>query len=284
MELMALPFPNIDPVAFPLGPIEVRWYGLAYLAGLVLGWLYMRRLLSSPALWAGGQAPMKPSQADDFLLWATLGTVVGGRIGFVLLYEPTVFFSDPVRILTLWEGGMAFHGGLIGVTLAIFLFAKFNKISLFSLGDLAAAAVPFGIFFGRLANFINGEVYGRLSDVPWAVEFPERFLHQELGHVFGARHPTQIYEAFFEGLVLFLVIRFFTHRREALKSPGMVAGIFLAGYAIVRIAIEPFKEWDYGQLLTTTYFNSAMVFCLPMLIAGLILIGYGNRKQVAPAA
>lgn len=284
MEFMALPFPNIDPVAFGLGPLQVRWYGLAYLAGFTLGWLYMRRLLATHALWHGQQPPMKPVQADDFLLWATLGTVVGGRLGFVLLYEPTVFIKDPLRIFEVWEGGMAFHGGLLGVTLAIFLFSRFNRISLLSLGDLAGATVPFGLFFGRLANFINGEMYGRLSDVPWAVTFPARVLDQGMGHIVGPRHPTQLYEAFFEGIVLFLLIRYFTHKRDALKRPGLAAGIFLSGYAIVRIGVEFFKEWDYGQLFTTAYFSTGMVYSLPMLAAGAILIGWASRKQTLSAA
>ncbi|HKJ62431.1 MAG TPA: prolipoprotein diacylglyceryl transferase [Hyphomicrobiales bacterium] len=284
MVYMAIPFPAIDPVAIGLGPVHVRWYGLAYLAGLVLGWLYMRRLLGSPALWSNQQPPMKPAQADDFLLWATLGTVIGGRLGFVLLYEPSTFLHDPLRVFSVWEGGMAFHGGFLGVTLAIILFARVNRIPLLSLGDLAAAVVPFGLFFGRIANFINGEVYGRITDVPWAVVFPAHVLDQGSGHIVGPRHPTQFYEAFLEGLVLFLVIRYFTHKREALKQPGLCAGVFLSGYALARIFVEFFKEWDYGQFFTTEYFSTGMVYSIPMLIAGGILIGYGTRKQVPTAA
>lgn len=281
MDLMAIPFPAIDPVAIALGPLKVRWYGLAYLAGLALGWLYMRRLLSVPGLWRGAPL-MKPEQADDFLLWATLGTVIGGRLGFVLLYEPSLFLHDPARVFAVWQGGMAFHGGLLGVILAITLFARYNKISLLSLGDLAAAAVPFGLFFGRIANFINGEVYGRLTTMPWGVEFPAAVLNP--GDTAGPRHPTQLYEAFLEGLVLFLLLRYFTHSRGSLKHPGLTAGVFLSAYALVRIGVEFFKEWDYGQFFTTAYFSSGMVYSVPMIAFGTYLIAHASRKQAIPAS
>jgi phosphatidylglycerol:prolipoprotein diacylglycerol transferase len=288
---MAIPFPGIDTVAIRLGPVDlpgigsvgplqIRWYGLAYLAGLLLGWLYMRRLLKMPELWRG-PPPMKPEQVDDFLLWATLGTVVGGRLGFILLYEPSLFLQNPARIFTVWEGGMAFHGGLIGVVLAIVLFARANKVPLLSLGDLAAAAVPFGLFFGRLANFINGEMYGRLTDMPWAVEFPARLLDR--GHAFGPRHPTQIYEALLEGVVLFLILRYFTHSRHALKEPGFTGGLFLFGYGVARIGVEFFKEWDTQQFFTTAYFSEGMIYSLPMLLFGALLMARAVRRQTIPA-
>lgn len=276
MDLMAIPFPAIDPVAIALGPLKVRWYGLAYLAGLVLGWLYMRRILREPGLWRGNP-PMRPEQADDFLLWATLGTVIGGRLGFILLYEPNLFIQDPLRVFAVWQGGMAFHGGLAGVILAIALFARYNKISFLSLGDLTAAAVPFGLFFGRIANFINGEVYGRLTTMPWGVEFPQAVL--DPAHAAGPRHPTQIYEACLEGIALFLIIRYFTHSRGSLKHPGLTAGVFLCGYAIFRIGVEFFKEWDYAQFFTTEYVSSGMIYSLPMLAFGAYLAGRAERKQ-----
>ncbi len=278
---MAIPFPGIDPVAIALGPVRIRWYGLAYLTGLVLGWLYMRRLLRAPDLWRDGVPPMRPEQADDFLLWATLGTVIGGRLGFILLYEPSLFLHDPARIFAVWQGGMAFHGGLIGVTTAIVLFARVNRVPLLSLGDLAAAAVPFGLFFGRLANFINGEVYGRLTSMPWGVEFPARVL--DAGDVFGPRHPTQIYEAFLEGLLMFLIIRYFTHSRHTLREPGFTAGLFLFCYAMARIGVEFFKQWDYQQFFTTAYFSEGMVYSLPMLICGAFLMVRTVRRLALPA-
>jgi phosphatidylglycerol---prolipoprotein diacylglyceryl transferase len=281
MQLMAIPFaipfPGIDPVAISLGPVHVRWYGLAYLAGLVLGWLYMRSLLRKERLWAG-PAPMKPEQTDDFLLWATLGVVLGGRLGYVLFYDPKLYFADPVRIFSVWEGGMSFHGGLIGMLTAIALFSWRNKIAFFALADLTAAVVPIGLFFGRIANFINGEVYGKLTSVPWAVEFPARVLTP--GDAYGPRHPTQLYESFLEGVVLFLVLRYFTHRRDSLKTPGLTGGIFLLGYGLCRIAAEFTKEWDHFHFLTTEYTSPGMIYSLPMVIFGLYLIrGAGWRQS-----
>ena len=280
MQLMAIPFPGIDPVAISLGPLHIRWYGLAYLAGLVLGWLYMRAILGNQRLWAGAP-PMKPEQADDFLLWGTLGVVVGGRLGFVLLYEPSLFLHQPWRIFSVWEGGMAFHGGLIGVIVAVVLFARVNHIPILSLGDVTVAVVPVGLFFGRIANFINGEVYGRLTDVPWAVDFPPRVLSP--GDSPGPRHPTQLYEAFLEGIVLFLVLRYLTQSRLSLTRPGLTSGVFFVGYALARISVEFFKEWDYSQFFTTRYFSEGMIYSLPMIVFGLYLILAALRRRTVPA-
>jgi phosphatidylglycerol---prolipoprotein diacylglyceryl transferase len=280
MDLMAFAFPFNDPVAVHLGPVAVRWYGLAYMAGLLLGWLYMRQLCADSRLW-GGPAPMRPEQADDFLFWATLGTVLGGRLGFFLFYEPSYFFSHPLQFFRIWEGGMAFHGGLLGVGLAQLLFARRNGIPLRSLMDVSAAAVPFGLFFGRVANFINAEMYGRLTDVPWAVEFPPRVLLK--GDAFGARHPTQLYEAALEGVVLFALLRFFTHSRLSLKSPGLTTGAFLMAYGVFRIFAEYFKEWDAAQFFTTAYFSEGVVYSLPMIALGLYLAATsGMRKTSRP--
>jgi phosphatidylglycerol:prolipoprotein diacylglycerol transferase len=292
MELMAIPFPGIDPVAIDAGWFKVRWYGLAYLAGLVLGWLYMRRLLNNRSLWHG-QPPMTGLQADDFLLWATLGTVIGGRLGFVLFYEPTAFISNPMQIFITWEGGMAFHGGLLGVITAVLLFARVNNVPFLSLGDLCAAVVPFGLFFGRIANFINAEMYGRVTDVSWAVQFPYEMLLRpdtaahEIFHAtglnsLGPRHPTQIYEAILEGIVIFFLIRYFTHTRHALKRPGLASGIFMIAYGVARITVEYFKEWDYAQFFTTAYFSEGMIYSLPMLVLGVYLIAYANRAALTP--
>jgi phosphatidylglycerol:prolipoprotein diacylglycerol transferase len=280
MDLMAIPFPGIDPVAIALGPVQVRWYGLAYLCGLVLGWQYMRYLLRQPGLWRGA-APMRPEQADDFLLWATLGVVIGGRLGFILLYYPATFINDPMRVFAVWEGGMAFHGGLLGVVAAIALFARFNHLPWLSLGDLVAATVPIGLFFGRIANFINGELYGKLTDVPWAVDFPASVM--DPGDVAGPRHPSQLYEACLEGLVLFLVLRYFTHSRGSLKKPGLTAGIFLFGYGTAHIIGEIFREWDYSLYFTTNYFSQGMVYSLPMVAAGAFLILRATRRHAVAA-
>jgi phosphatidylglycerol:prolipoprotein diacylglycerol transferase len=277
MGLMAIAFPGIDPVAIALGPVQIRWYGLAYLAGLVLGWLYMRSLLRQQRLWSGGVAPMKPEQADDFLLWATVGVVLGGRLGHILFYDPSVYLNDPLRVFKVWQGGMAFHGGLLGMIVAIGLFARVNRVPFLSLGDLTAAVVPIGLFFGRVANFINGEVYGKITTVPWAVEFPPYVLSP--GDAFGPRHPTQLYEAFLEGIVLFLLLRYFTHRRQALAAPGRVAGIFLLGYGIARILAEFTKAWDPQHFLTTAYTSPGMIYSLPMILFGLYLMGAVTRRR-----
>jgi phosphatidylglycerol:prolipoprotein diacylglycerol transferase len=236
----------------------------------------MRHLLRQPSLW-GGTAPMKVEQADDFLLWATLGVVLGGRLGFVLFYEPSVYFNDPLRIFAVWQGGMSFHGGLLGVTLAIYLISRRNGMQLLSLGDLSAAAVPFGLFFGRIANFINGELYGRLTTVPWAVEFPASVL--DSGHAVGPRHPSQIYEACLEGIVIFALLRYLTHSRGSLKRPGLTAGVFLCAYACARIFAELFRQWDYSRFFTTDYFSAGMVYSLPMLAFGVYLIARANRGR-----
>ena len=279
MDMMAIAFPFDNPVAIHLGPLAIRWYGLAYMAGLLLGWLYMRRLCADERLW-GGPSPMRAEQTDDFLFWATIGTVIGGRLGFFLFYEPGMLFSHPLQFLRIWEGGMAFHGGLLGVGLAILLFARRNRIPVRSLMDLSAAVVPFGLFFGRIANFINGEIYGRLSDVPWAVEFPARVLAK--GDLFGPRHPTQLYEAALEGVVMFLLLRYFTHNRLSLRSPGLTTGVFLMAYGVFRIFAEYFKEWDMAQFFTTAYFSEGVVYSLPMIALGAYLAATAKRASIEP--
>ncbi len=280
--MMAIAFPFNDPVAIQLGPLAIRWYGLAYMAGLLLGWLYMRRLCQDDSLWEGNKSPVLPEQADDFLFWATLGTVLGGRLGYFLFYEPSMLLRGPLQFFRIWEGGMAFHGGLLGVGLASYIFARRNSISVHSLMDLSAAAVPFGLFFGRLANFINGEIYGRLTSVPWAVEFPARVLAKD--DLPGPRHPTQLYEAFLEGLVMFALLRYFTHKRLSLRSPGLTAGIFLVAYSAFRIFAEYFKEWDFRQFFTTPYFSEGVVYSLPMAALGLYLILSAKKAHSRTAA
>ncbi len=214
MPLLALPFPAIDPILIQIGPFAVRWYALAYIVGIFLGWWYAKRLVANPRLWGPEGAPMKPADIDDFVVWAAVGIILGGRIGYVLFYDLPVFMANPIEIVAVWHGGMSFHGGLLGTILAMILFARTRGVPMWSLFDVIAPSVTFGLFFGRLANFVNGELWGRPTDVPWAMVFPNAGPEP--------RHPSQLYEAALEGLVLFLVLRLLTHRYHKLATPGFV--------------------------------------------------------------
>ena len=268
--LAILPFPQIDPIAFSIGPVAVHWYGLAYVAGILLGWLYAKRMVARADLWPGGVSPMAPEKLDDFLVWVAGGIVLGGRIGYILFYDLGSVIANPIRAVEIWNGGMSFHGGLIGTTIAMIWFARRNGVPVWSLFDTVAAVVPFGLFFGRIANFVNGELWGRISDVPWAMAFPT-------GGPF-ARHPSQLYEAALEGIVLFLVLRIMTHHVKALRQPGVVAGTFVCGYALSRILVEFFREPD-PQLgyLAFGWLTMGMVLSLPMLLVGLWAVWRARR-------
>ena len=280
--MLALPFPQIDPVAFALGPISVKWYGLAYMAGLLLGWLYIRRLLSSPTLWPHGRAPFSASQADDLLLFMTIGVVAGGRLGFVLLYEPSQYLQSPLDIFKIWEGGMAFHGALLGCGAAIWLFATRNKVSVWSAMDVCAAAVPIGLFFGRLANFINGELYGRATSMPWGMIFPSaQQYHPNVEP--QLRHPSQLYEAFFEGAVLFFVLRYLTHRQGGLHSPGLTTGVFLIGYGLARSFCELFREYDVAHVFSQYGFTPGIIYSIPMILLGIAFARGAQNRRVHSA-
>ncbi|WP_333793189.1 prolipoprotein diacylglyceryl transferase [Hyphomicrobium sp.] len=282
MSLLAIPFPDFDPVAFSIGPLSVKWYGLAYLAGLLLGWAYIKRLLATPQLWRNDTPPFPPAKVDDLLLYITLGVVLGGRLGYVLLYEPATYLSSPLEIFAIWKGGMSFHGAFLASALAIWLFARRNGVSVLSTGDLATAALPIGLFFGRLANFINGELFGRVTDVPWAMVFPHaRMLYPAVEP--ATRHPSQLYEAALEGLLLFIVLRVLTHALGALKSPGLVTGTFLTGYALARSFSEIFREPHDVHLLNIGPLTAGQVYSLPMLAVGLYLI-WRARRENAPSA
>jgi len=268
-----MPFPDIDPVAFAIGPVAVHWYGLAYVAGILCGWLYARRLVAKASLWPNDRAPMTAAHLDDFLLWVAVGIVLGGRIGYILFYDMASVSQNPMRAFEIWNGGMSFHGGFLGATLAMILFARRNGIPVLSMFDIIATVVPFGLFFGRIANFINGELWGRISDVPWAVVFPT-------GGPFS-RHPSQLYEAALEGLLLLVVLGFLVLRLKALKWPGFVAGTFLCGYGLSRIFVEFFREPD-PQLgyLAFGWLTMGMVLSLPMVAFGLWLM-LRARKSAA---
>jgi phosphatidylglycerol:prolipoprotein diacylglycerol transferase len=277
--LWALPFPNIDPVALQIGPVAIKWYGLAYLAGLLLGWLYIRRLLSEPYLWANDRPPFEPAKVDDLLLYITAGVVLGGRLGFVIFYEPSYYLQNPHDIIAVWKGGMAFHGALVGCLVAVWAFARRNGVNPWSTGDLVTAAVPIGLFFGRIANFINGELFGRPTTAPWGMVFPEAAFHYPNVEP-TPRHPSQLYEAALEGLLLFLVLRLLTHYFDALKRPGLVSGVFLAGYALARSTAELFREPHFAHAFNVGPLTPGIVYSLPMLFAGLGVIYLARTRDL----
>jgi phosphatidylglycerol:prolipoprotein diacylglycerol transferase len=271
MTVLAIPFPEIDPVALSIGPVSIKWYGLSYMAGLILGWLYIRRLLRENRLWKNDTPPFGEERVDDLLVYMALAVIAGGRLGYVFLYEPEVYLANPIDILKVWKGGMSFHGAILGSAVGVWLFARRYGLSPWSSMDLCAAATPIGLLFGRLANFINGELFGRVSDAPWAMVFPDaKYLHPDVEP--ATRHPSQLYEALLEGVVLFLVLRFLTHRKDALKSPGLVIGVFLAGYAIARTSAEVFREPHLGHALNIGPLTAGQFYSLPMLALGLYFI------------
>jgi phosphatidylglycerol:prolipoprotein diacylglycerol transferase len=262
-----------DPVAIAIGPIVIRWYALAYIFGIVLGWLYGRSLLKTERLW-DGPAPMTLVQLDDFILWVTVGIILGGRTGYVLFYNFAFFLQHPVEILELWKGGMSFHGGFLGCVVAVIWFARANRISILSLGDLTTAVAPIGLLLGRLANFINSELWGRPADpsLPWAMVFPNG------GPL--PRHPSQLYEAGLEGIVLFAILAIMV-RLGALKRPGLVLGSFIAIYGLARIAGEHFREPDPQLGFLWGGLTMGMLLSVPMVIAGAIMIVMTWRRQPA---
>lgn len=262
LPLAALPFPNIDPILIQIGPLAIHWYGVAYIVGILFGWWYAKRLIVNPRLWNGGVAPLRPEDIDDFLVWAAIGIVLGGRVGYILFYDLARYIANPLDIFAVWQGGMSFHGGFAGTTLAMIVFARNRGIPVWTLFDLIAAGTPVALGLVRCANFINSELWGKLTNVPWAFEFPN-------GGPF-TRHPSQLYEALLEGVVLFLVLRIPTHGFLKLKSPGFICGAFVAGYGLSRIFVEFFREPDQ-QLgyLFGGWLTMGMVLSVPMVLAGI---------------
>jgi phosphatidylglycerol---prolipoprotein diacylglyceryl transferase len=270
MPFLLINFPSFDPIAIAIGPFAIRWYALAYIGGIVFGWLYARSLLKKERLW-GGPAPMSLIQMDDFILWVTLGIILGGRTGYVLFYNLPFFIEHPAAIFKLWEGGMAFHGGFLGCVVAVMWFASRNNISILSLGDITTAVGPIGLFLGRIANFINGELWGRPADpsLPWAMIFPTG------GNV--PRHPSQLYEAGMEGILLFTVLAVMI-RLGALKRPGLILGSFILIYGLTRIIGEHFREPDPQLGFLWGGLTMGMLLSIPMLIVGVILIVFAVRR------
>jgi phosphatidylglycerol---prolipoprotein diacylglyceryl transferase len=264
----AITHPGLDPVAIRLGPLAIHWYALAYVAGLLFAVWYIKYLARQPRLWGANPPTLSPAEADDFFIYALLGVVLGGRLGYVLFYKPMFYLTHPLEILHTWDGGMSFHGGFLGVVLACLIYGRLKGKTLDRMLDLGAAAVPVGLGLGRLANFVNAELWGRSSDMPWAVIFPGDTL---------ARHPSQLYEAVLEGLVLFLAVRIATHRFGALKHPGRASGIFALGYALSRILVEFFREPDSFLGYFGGVFTMGMFLSLPLLLVGVWLLIRSRR-------
>jgi phosphatidylglycerol:prolipoprotein diacylglycerol transferase len=268
MPVSLLPFPAFDPVLVTIGPFAIRWYALAYICGILLGWLYARALIRNEKLW-GGPAPMTVVDYDDFILWVTLGIILGGRTGYVLFYNFSHFITNPIEIVQVWKGGMSFHGGFLGCVLAVVLFARHRGIPMLSLGDITCAVGPIGLFLGRLANFVNGELWGRPTDVPWAMVFP--------GGGPLARHPSQLYEAGLEGIVLFIVLALLV-RAGALKRPGLIIGAFAVGYAIARTFCEFFREPDVQLGFLWGGLTMGMLLSIPLFLVGLGFIALALQR------
>jgi phosphatidylglycerol---prolipoprotein diacylglyceryl transferase len=274
MPFFVLPFPLIDPVAVHLGPLPIRWYALAYIGGFIFGWMGLRALVGNDRLWAPHQARPTREGVDDLLVNAALGVIIGGRLGHVLIYDPSFYLAHPLEILQTWKGGMAFHGGLVGAVVGMWLFGRAHALPFLTITDICAAVAPIGLFFGRLANFIKPEMWGRPTDVPWAMVFP--------GAGDEPRHPSQLYEAGLEGVALFLLL-WFAARAGGLRRPGLVTGLFGVGYGMARIFCEFFREPDPVQEALPNGLTMGMTLSLPLVIVGAALVLFSLRRRSAPA-
>jgi len=265
---------GLSPVALDLGVFELRWYSLAYLAGIFLGYWYLLKLLKQPG------APMARRHADDLVFYASLGIILGGRLGYVLFYNLPYYLEHPLDILKLWDGGMSFHGGVIGVSVAIIILSWREKLQWLRVHDYVACCVPFGLFFGRLANFVNGELWGAPSNVPWAIRFPEaQGAVQMLG---PPRHPSQLYEAGLEGLLLGLILWFLFWKTDSRYKPGFLVGAFILFYGLFRFAIEFIREPDsqLTEFAAQTGLHMGQWLTVPMIVGGLYLIATAKRRRV----
>jgi phosphatidylglycerol:prolipoprotein diacylglycerol transferase len=265
---------HLDPVALDLGFFQIKWYSLAYITGILVGWWYLLKLIAQPG------SPMARRHVDDLVFYATLGIILGGRLGYAIFYSPDMLLS-PWRLIRLWDGGMSFHGGMIGTSIGIILFARKEKLDWLRIHDYLACAVPFGLFFGRMANFINGELWGKPSNVAWAIIFPRTGNDVP-------RHPSQLYEAGLEGIALFAILWFAFWRTKARYEPGKLVGLFLLGYGLARFTVEFFREPDsqFSGTFFATTIHMGQVLTLPMIIGGLYLIATakGRRQRVVPIA
>ncbi|HEY1145922.1 MAG TPA: prolipoprotein diacylglyceryl transferase [Allosphingosinicella sp.] len=257
---------GVGPVALDLGFFQLRWYSLAYLAGILVGWWYLLKLIDRPG------APMARRHADDMVFYATLGILLGGRLGYVFFYRPDFYWENPGDIIRLWDGGMSFHGGVIGVSLGILYMARKHQLNWLRIHDYIACCVPFGLFFGRLANFVNGELWGRPTNVPWAMIFPTG------GEV--PRHPSQLYEAGLEGIVLFLLLWFLFWKTDARYQPGKLVGTFILGYGISRFLVELVRQPDVGLEHLPWGLTMGQTLTVPMILGGLYLIATAKKRRV----
>ncbi|XDA96752.1 prolipoprotein diacylglyceryl transferase [Sulfitobacter sp. LCG007] len=290
-----LPFPDISPEIFSISlfgmEFALRWYAMAYIVGILIGWRLAVRALNTPRLWKDGVAVLTPAQLEDLLTWIILGVVLGGRLGYVLFYQPAFYFENPAQILRIWQGGMSFHGGAIGVILAGFIYAWRNGASLVSVGDLMCLGVPPGLLLGRIANFINAELWGRATTLPWAVAFPgEAAQHCPGVEGLCGRHPSQLYEALLEGAVLGALLIWLAWGRRAFRTPGLIAGTFLAGYGIARFVVEFVRQPDAqfvtpGNPLGLVWhlggwgLTMGQMLSLPMILAGVLLVVHARRGR-----
>ncbi|MBY8977331.1 prolipoprotein diacylglyceryl transferase [Rhodobacteraceae bacterium NNCM2] len=304
----AIPFPEVDPALFTLEiagiELALRWYALAYIVGLVVGWRLMVALMKRPTLWPGNRAPMTPEQPEELLTWMVLGVVLGGRFGFVLFYNPGYYLLHPLEILQVWQGGMSFHGGFIGVILGTYFYTRAKGIPLLQAGDAVALATPFGLMLGRLANFINGELWGRPTDVSWGMVFPSvaeigAYYPQLLpGGENVPRHPSQLYEAALEGAVLLGVLWWLALARGWLKTPGAVTGVFFIGYGAARTFVENFRQgntefitpdnpygqfWRFGSGPDAYGLTMGQILSLPMIAIGLAFLAFAFQRRTRDA-
>ena len=296
---MALQFPDIDPAALTvpkfklgslaIGPLSVKWYALAYIAGIMLGWRYAVGLVRNAKLWGGKPPTATPIQIDDLIFWITLGVIIGGRLGYVCFYmlvdphQREGLLQNPLIIFEIWTGGMSFHGAAIGVTLVMVAFSMAKRLSLLGIADIVAACEPIGQGFGRIANFVNGELWGRPTNLPWGMVFCNQRLADENNGVCPAgldpRHPSQLYEAALEGVLLFLVLRWATHRAKWLQRPGAVTGLWLIGYGAIRIALENVRNPDIGMPNFPLGLTMGMMLSIPMILGGAFLLWLAFRRQ-----
>ena len=257
--------PNIDPIILSIGPLAISWYSCSYVAGIVFGWWYSLRLAKNFNL------AIKPSDIEDFITWLIIAIILGGRLGYVVIYDPVKYFSNPVEILKTYEGGMSFHGAVIGIIITSIIFSKVRKIELGLITDLLVSSAGIGIFLGRIANFINGELYGRITDVAWAVEFPYGGM--------VPRHPSQLYEALLEGAVSFVVINILIYRCKLLKHRWSASAVFLIIYGTARMFVELFREPDLQIGFIAHYFTMGQILCLPMILVGILLLARRIQLQ-----